>query len=222
MSTTLPTKSLELYLENWREHCETGCHVTFLVTPEDLDYFRAATLKKGKLAGQRYMCVLVELGADETPVPAAVAAKPEVPKSAEMKAAELRALDAAQFTKGADGTYSRNLLATPEPLTPEQMLENFEHGKKHSKFPIGLTGLAVRWCTDPHFQGWLEDMFSDRWNANPSAPDEERAKGVICQLCGIDSRKELDENGAAGSVFKDLILGPYADARLADGMDTKE
>ena len=144
----LNPKSLEVMLLGWYEHHTTGFKVTLLISPEDAEYFKNKTTANGKTAGQRFACVLVEIGPDELPVPDVVAAKPETPKSAEMKAAELRALDAAQFTKGADGTYSRNLLATPEPLTPEQMLENFEHGKKHSKFPLGLTGLAVRWCEE--------------------------------------------------------------------------
>lgn len=59
----------ELMLANWRETHSGGATVTFLLADKaDLDMFRHLTVKKANLAGQRFMAVLVEIGADETPV----------------------------------------------------------------------------------------------------------------------------------------------------------
>ena len=74
-----------------------------------------------------------------------------------------------------------------------------------------------------HFCTWLSDNFPDEWlSTDDSKRPADRSKQVICSLCGIDSRKELDTDSSAGFLFKNLILDPYAEARLADGMDTKE
>jgi hypothetical protein len=56
-------------LLGWRETHSSGATVTFLLSDvADLDAFRLATVKKGHVAGQRYMAVLVEVGEDELPV----------------------------------------------------------------------------------------------------------------------------------------------------------
>lgn len=68
----IPTKELELWLLGWSESHSGGCKVTFQVTEEDLVYFRNATVRKGKHAGQRYAAVLVQLTDDDQPDPASV------------------------------------------------------------------------------------------------------------------------------------------------------
>lgn len=59
---------MEFFLLGWNESHNSGCKVTFQLSEEDLEYFRHATTRRGKVAGQRYAVVLVELGPDEQPV----------------------------------------------------------------------------------------------------------------------------------------------------------
>jgi len=57
----------ELWLLGWRETHSGGATVTFqLSDPSELDAFRRMTVSKGKVAGQRLACVLVEIQDDET------------------------------------------------------------------------------------------------------------------------------------------------------------
>lgn len=68
MSNVLPAFSGELMLANWRETSSGGATVTFwLADANDLDVFRSMTVRKGNMAGQRFMAVLVEIGDDERP-----------------------------------------------------------------------------------------------------------------------------------------------------------
>ena len=61
----------ELMLAGWSETHTGGAKVTFwLPDAEALDTFRTMTVRKGSTAGQRFMCVLVEIGDDELPKPA--------------------------------------------------------------------------------------------------------------------------------------------------------
>lgn len=61
----------ELMLAGWSETHTGGAKVTFwLPDAEALDTFRTMTVRKGSTAGQRFMCVLVEIGDDEQPKPA--------------------------------------------------------------------------------------------------------------------------------------------------------
>lgn len=77
MSIT-PTYSGEVQLAGWRESHTSGATITlWLADPADLDVFRALTARKGNVAGQRFMAVLVEIGDDERPVqPPAAAPAP--------------------------------------------------------------------------------------------------------------------------------------------------
>jgi hypothetical protein len=64
-----PTFSGEMQLAGWSENHTGGCKVTFwLQSPEDLAAFRALTVRKGNVAGHRFMAALVEIGDDEQPV----------------------------------------------------------------------------------------------------------------------------------------------------------
>lgn len=65
-----PTFQGEVMLLGWSESHNGGAKVTFqLADPSDLEPFKAMTVAKGKTAGQRLACVLVEIGEDEQPVP---------------------------------------------------------------------------------------------------------------------------------------------------------
>jgi hypothetical protein len=59
----------ETMLLQWAESSTRGRTITLLL-PEDEDThpFRDFTIKSGKRAGQRFMCVFVQIGDDEAPV----------------------------------------------------------------------------------------------------------------------------------------------------------
>ena len=65
MSLT-PFFSGEIQLAGWSESHNSGSKISFwLPETKDLDPFRTATIRKGNKAGQRFACVLVEIGDDE-------------------------------------------------------------------------------------------------------------------------------------------------------------
>jgi hypothetical protein len=64
------TFSGEVMLAGWSETHNGGAKVTFwLSDPDELAAFKRMTVAKGKTAGQRLACVLVEIGDDEQPKP---------------------------------------------------------------------------------------------------------------------------------------------------------
>lgn len=64
-----PTFTGEIQLAGWSESHNGGCKVTFwLQSPDELEAFRALTVRKGNTAGHRFMAALVEIGDDEYPV----------------------------------------------------------------------------------------------------------------------------------------------------------
>lgn len=64
-----PTFAGEIQLAGWSESHTSGCKVTFwLSSPDELEAFRALTVRKGNTAGHRFMAALVEIGDDEKPV----------------------------------------------------------------------------------------------------------------------------------------------------------
>ena len=65
MSIT-PFFSGEVQLAGWNESHNSGSKISFwLPDSKDLDPFRSATIRKNNKAGQRFACVLVEIGDDE-------------------------------------------------------------------------------------------------------------------------------------------------------------
>lgn len=77
-----PTFAGEMQLAGWSESHTSGCKVTFwLSSPDDLEAFRALTVRKGNTAGHRFMAALVEIGDDELPVQQPT---PEKPKGGEL------------------------------------------------------------------------------------------------------------------------------------------
>lgn len=64
----IPTFQGEVMLAGWSETHNGGAKVTFwLSDPDELAAFKQMTVAKGKTAGQRLACVLVEIGDDEQP-----------------------------------------------------------------------------------------------------------------------------------------------------------
>ena len=77
-----PTFAGEMQLAGWSESHTSGCKVTFwLSSPDELEAFRALTVRKGNTAGHRFMAALVEIGEDELPVQQPT---PEKPKGGEL------------------------------------------------------------------------------------------------------------------------------------------
>lgn len=69
MDEIKPAFQGEVMLAGWSETHNGGAKVTlWLQDPSDLEAFRSMTVAKGKQAGQRLACVLVEIGEDERPV----------------------------------------------------------------------------------------------------------------------------------------------------------
>jgi len=78
MSDVKPTFTGEVQLASWSESHSGGAKIVlWLNDPAELDAFRALTVRKGNVAGQRFMAVLVEIGDDEQPVEAPSSPPPE-------------------------------------------------------------------------------------------------------------------------------------------------
>lgn len=204
---------IELMLLGWSESHNNGCKVTFAVDNDGLERFKSATERKGKIAGQIYMAVLVPVDQDDLRRPVNVRAsilggvKP-VGETAEF-------VPPVGFKQEPDGSFSRECAPTlREPGT-------FDGERVHkAHFPDGLCGLAVRWCGDAHFQAWIAGEFFDEVDAADKS-GEELAKAIICALCKIDSRKQLDTAPGAEMIFRAKILEPYAEVRRLDHLDDK-
>jgi len=64
----MKTINLEAMLLRWSETSNGGATIVLqLADPDDLEPFKLMTLAKGKIAGQRLQCVMVEIGDDELP-----------------------------------------------------------------------------------------------------------------------------------------------------------
>ena len=74
-----------------------------------------------------------------------------------------------------------------------------------------LCVMACVFCRDPLFHTWLNVLESDckDRDQNPFEPTEEFAKDFILQLCGIESRNDLDTNKLAAYRFHQLIRIPF-------------
>jgi hypothetical protein len=77
-----------------------------------------------------------------------------------------------------------------------------------------LCVLAVQWCKDPMFCDFLREHEPENWTLNggghqPDKHDEDVAKGVMLDVCDIESRKDLDHNELAAALFNDHFRNPY-------------
>lgn len=203
---SIPTKSLEFLLETWRDHSKTGFHVTFLVSPQDQEFFRACA------DGQRFTAVLVKLTDQDTPAP--------LPTEADLKRenAKRSARGAAEATRYVDPI---NDPKKQEPLPLDNVVQMPEPAEHHGKYPPGLCGLAVKWCQDEHFQKWLASVNPEEWDEQSAFEAEERCKNIICSACGIVSRRELDSNDKAAATFKIDFMVLYIKQRNEDGIDAE-
>lgn len=70
---------------------------------------------------------------------------------------------------------------------------------------------TVQWCKDPKFWTFLNQAFGYELRT------EESAKKVVCHVCDVESRKELDTNNEANKAWHRLIREPYRLWLLANG-----
>lgn len=109
----------------------------------------------------------------------------------------------------------------PEPGTGEQTAKKRGGGK----FPGGYCGLAVMWAGDPDFLRFLMDSHPATHSnclqaLGPGSHDLDVVGGwCIKKICGIASRKELDEKDTARAVFEKEIRGPYMAFRKERGLE---
>jgi len=70
-------------------------------------------------------------------------------------------------------------------------------------------GELCRWaairCTEEQFRRWMTE--ANDWAVEAT---EEQCAEFIREVCGVESRVELDTNSAAGKKFHHLIRAPYA------------
>jgi hypothetical protein len=66
-----------------------------------------------------------------------------------------------------------------------------------------LCVMACTFCADGSFWKWLEV------DADILCDSEKRAKEYILDMCGIESRKELDANNTAAACFHEFIRMPF-------------
>jgi hypothetical protein len=86
------------------------------------------------------------------------------------------------------------------------------HAEHRKLGPLGL--LAVQWCREPSFREWL---WKDVWKVDEDGvlrrmehiPDEKAAAVLVRELCGVASRREIDEKPVAARAFEERIRKVY-------------
>lgn len=102
-------------------------------------------------------------------------------------------------------THVASPTAKPEKASAVAAAEKPAKGK----FPPGLTGLAVKWCLDPRFQHWICDEYAAEYDVDGD-PSEAVAKEVLCYVCDVESRAQLNTDATAGALFNTRIREPYS------------
>lgn len=92
---------------------------------------------------------------------------------------------------------------TPVAIAP--LVADFERREPKQEEPKGgpLCKLAAIWCKDEDFWKWLIEV------KKLGAVDEELAAIWIRDTCGIDSRRELDQNEWAAERFQRSVRAPF-------------
>lgn len=111
----------------------------------------------------------------------------------------------------------------PNSLIPKNSVTKPEKEREH----LGdLCWRAVQWCRDPEFAVFIHGVFYKLWPTGlPGTPvvkegdsAEPFCKFAVQQICGIESRKELDTNPDARRLFHEKIRGPYQKHLIARGV----
>lgn len=89
----------------------------------------------------------------------------------------------------------------------EQPVESKGRGKLGD-----LCWRAVQWCGEPEFWKWASQV--GEWHVD----SQQTAKEFISEVCGVQTRKELDTNPDAAARFNSQIRGPYHKYLIARGL----
>ncbi len=93
-------------------------------------------------------------------------------------------------------------------LTNEAATTQPETRKEEPKEKAGpLCILACNFCQDRKFWQWLD------YELSHACVNELDAKRILCEICAIESRKDLDKNSAAAATFHDVIRKPFIEWR---------
>ncbi|URI08942.1 hypothetical protein MW290_25575 [Aquincola tertiaricarbonis] len=111
---------------------------------------------------------------------------------------------------------------TPEPIPGVHVPDQAAAGQPAGKPPAApavpadrgkggrLARLASQLCRNPAWRRWAQDKHCVQ------LPDEAAARALVLQLCGIESRAELDHNQAAANLFHAELRRPFADLQEGD------
>ncbi len=133
--------------------------------------------------GKRYMLAVVEIADDETPSPA------PAPRS-----------------------YADSYVDLQNPGRSSEDVRREVQQRERRQRMAPLCEWAVMRCAEKPFQRWCNDMMMAGRvpPAGREMTEEQYAKHVICHLCGIESRKDLDTTPHAARRLHDLVRKPYA------------
>lgn len=188
-------KTLEMQLLGWSRSNNGGSKVTFQIHDEDLEWFESMTTRKGKIAGQIIMGALVEVDAEGQPVHPKDQEKPVMQQVAE---------------KIAESIGESKIAVEAKVVETQRAMDKPKHKGGFTDAVGPLARLAVLWCGDAKFQNWLADNQPEEWAMNMvQGHMDKTAKAVICSICMVESRKQLDEDESAAAEFHKHIRLPY-------------
>ena len=75
-----------------------------------------------------------------------------------------------------------------------------------------LARLAGVWCSLPSFQDWVADTYRPQMELammTRTSPEEAVAQ-VVREICGVDSRAELDSDEVAAGLFHERFRRPFS------------
>jgi len=105
------------------------------------------------------------------------------------------------------------LMAAFSAVEESETQEQERPAAKNVGFNCGpLCKLAIQLCESDEFHAWLAHRFPDAWERSKSDVPSERAKQLILNECGIDSRKKLDTDKSAADWFHRYIRLPFINA----------
>lgn len=104
----------------------------------------------------------------------------------------------------------------PVPANP-LISKNSVRKPETTREPLGdLCWRAVQWCKEPDFWLWINNVTHGGvlWHVR----SEDEAREFVCEICEVNSRKELDTNPDATRKFHQFIRGPYQKFLIARGV----
>lgn len=123
--------------------------------------------------------------------------------------------------KGLDGKRFMAVLVQigddEQPVTGNPVSETKVRKSDIAREPLGdLCWRAVQWCKEPEFMSWINSVTHNGifWHVRT----HEDAREFVCEMCGVESRNELDTNPDAARKFNQLIRGPYQKHLIARGI----